>query len=870
MSTYSIAVNGTGYDLSLSRTGGQGSKGDSITNVYVDANENLLVDISDSAGNVVSTVNLGSIATLVENSVETIVSEIILTGEQVFITVTQAETGEINFEVNTDQEANPNTIVERTSEAEIKTAGIKFDTSANIASTEGTLAWNSTDGTLNLGLKGDTVVLQLGQESIIKARNSSVNEIVNGKIVYISGADQGRPTINLASNSSEANSQKVIGVATENIAGNNVGYITTEGLVRNIDTSAFSAGDALYLGSNGAFTNTVPETPLRAVFVGWCVTSDATTGSVFVKVQNNPELNELDDVLINNPVNNSVIAYNDNLGYWTNLDLDTLFATDAALAAVQSSLTTALSTKSNVGHTHTLNELSDVTVALTGASYVLKYDLVTNKFVSARLNSGDVFGLSTLLDAKLDNTDVGVTVQGYSAVLDNTTASYTIAEETKLAGIETNADVTDTANVTAAGALMTTGGTMTGNLVLNADPTVALQAATKSYVDTIAASGIQYHEPVRVESPVELTATYDNGTSGVGATLTNSGTQAALVIDGVTLSLNDRVLVYRQSNAAHNGVYTVTDTGSGSTNWILTRSTDTDSYGPSDPSALGQGDAFFVTEGNTGAGELYVMNTVGTITFGTTGITFTQVASTAVYTAGTGLTLNGTEFNIDGTVLVDSDIGTTVQGYSSVLANTTASYTTTEESKLAGIEAGATADQTGAEIKALYEAEVNTNAYTDAEKAKLAGIEESATADQTPAEIKTAYESNADTNAYTDAEKTKLAGIEAGADVTDTANVTAAGALMDSEVTNLLAVKTFDPADYATAEQGALADSAIQPNDSPTFGTTNTTIVDFGDWTITESAGSLYFATGGVNKMKLDASGNLQITGTIDTVATIS
>jgi hypothetical protein len=64
---------------------------------------------------------------------------------------------------------------------------------------------------------------------------------------------------------------------------------------------------------------------------------------------------------------------------------------------------------------------------------------------------------------------------------------------------------------------------------------------------------------------------------------------------------------------------------------------------------------------------------------------------------------------------------------------------------------------------------------------------------------------------------TKLDGIEAGADVTDTANVTAAGALMDSEVTNLAAVKAFDPTDYATAAQGTLADSSVQPGDSPSF-----------------------------------------------------
>ena len=73
------------------------------------------------------------------------------------------------------------------------------------------------------------------------------------------------------------------------------------------------------------------------------------------------------------------------------------------------------------------------------------------------------------------------------------------------------------------------------------------------------------------------------------------------------------------------------------------------------------------------------------------------------------------------------------------------------------------------------------------------------------------------------ADGTKLDGIEASADVTDTTNVTAAGALMDSEVTNLAQVKAFDSADYATAAQGSTADSAVQPNDSPTFGSVTVT-----------------------------------------------
>jgi hypothetical protein len=215
---------------------------------------------------------------------------------------------------------------------------------------------------------------------------------------------------------------------------------------------------------------------------------------------------------------------------------------------------------------------------------------------------------------------------------------------------------------------------LTGDLELNRDPVSALQAATKQYVDTIAAAGIHYHDPVRVESPTNLNATYDNGTSGVGATLTNAGTLEAITIDGVALSSADRVLVYNQTNAAHNGIYTVTTVGDGSTAWVLTRATDADSYAVSDPDSFGEGDAFFVKEGDTGAGELYVMNTSGTITFGTTNITFSVIAETAVYSAGNGLTLTGTTFSADaGTgVTVDANginIGQAVETTSDVTFN---------------------------------------------------------------------------------------------------------------------------------------------------------------------------------------------------------
>ena len=194
-------------------------------------------------------------------------------------------------------------------------------------------------------------------------------------------------------------------------------------------------------------------------------------------------------------------------------------------------------------------------------------------------------------------------------------------------------------------------------VVNGADPTAAKDLATKEYVDTIASASLHYHAPCRVESPTALNASYNNGSSGVGATLTNAGSNAALVVDGITLSTNDRVLVYNQANAVQNGVYDVTTVGDGSTAWVLTRSSDADTYSPSDPDAFGAGDAFYIQEGDTGAGELYVMNTEGTITFGTTNITFVQISSAQIYSAGTGLDLTGVQFSLADTAVSPASYG---------------------------------------------------------------------------------------------------------------------------------------------------------------------------------------------------------------------
>jgi hypothetical protein len=218
-----------------------------------------------------------------------------------------------------------------------------------------------------------------------------------------------------------------------------------------------------------------------------------------------------------------------------------------------------------------------------------------------------------------------------------------------------------TVNGTTIGGTVPAAGTFTNAAMttgtVSTAPASSNDIVNKSYVDTLVASGIHFHQPVRVESPINLVATYNNGTAGVGATLTNADTQAALVIDGVTLSVADRVLVYQQTTQTQNGIYVVTSVGSGSTNWILTRASDADTYVISSANGLSEGSTVFVQQGTTGAGETYTCNTAGVITFGTTNITFAQVSAAQIYSAGTGLTLAGTQFSITNTAVTAGSYG---------------------------------------------------------------------------------------------------------------------------------------------------------------------------------------------------------------------
>jgi hypothetical protein len=181
------------------------------------------------------------------------------------------------------------------------------------------------------------------------------------------------------------------------------------------------------------------------------------------------------------------------------------------------------------------------------------------------------------------------------------------------------------------------------------DPVSALQLATKQYVDAVA-QNLNIHASCNAATTGTLasitggTVTYNNGTSGVGATLTLS--VALTVLDGYTLVNGNRIVVKNEVTQANNGIYTWATGGT-----VLTRATDFDTN-----VEIASGDFTFVTSGTLYANTGWVQ-TLPVTTVGTSPISFTQFSGAGTYTAGTGLTLTGTQFSITNTLVTAGAYG---------------------------------------------------------------------------------------------------------------------------------------------------------------------------------------------------------------------
>jgi hypothetical protein len=169
----------------------------------------------------------------------------------------------------------------------------------------------------------------------ITARNITGTTIPKGSVVLITGASGNRPTIGLAQGNTTSNADGVIGITNAAINNNANGRVITEGLASNLDTSAFAAGDKLYLSAvtPGGLVNVRPVQPAHSVAVGVVTRSNATVGSIEVRVQVGEHLEYLHDVLLTSNTNLDLLSYETSSGLWKNKSFSTLGLLTSATAA---------------------------------------------------------------------------------------------------------------------------------------------------------------------------------------------------------------------------------------------------------------------------------------------------------------------------------------------------------------------------------------------------------------------------------------------------------------------------------------------------------------------------------------------------------
>lgn len=197
---------------------------------------------------------------------------------------------------------------------------IQFDTTNAAATAVARLGWDNGEGTLVLGLKGGNVNMPLGELIYQMCYNGTGSTIAKGQVVYISGGQGQRPSVTLAQANGDATSARTFGVAAEAIANGAEGIVIEYGIVQGLNTSSYSVGQTLYLSSTtaGAFQTTKPVAPAHLVYVANVISVNASSGRIFVKVQNGYELDEIHDVLITAPTGGQALVYDGASGLWKN------------------------------------------------------------------------------------------------------------------------------------------------------------------------------------------------------------------------------------------------------------------------------------------------------------------------------------------------------------------------------------------------------------------------------------------------------------------------------------------------------------------------------------------------------------------------
>lgn len=309
--------------------------------------------------------------------------------------------------------------------------GILFDITPSPEPTAtGAMFWDNGNGTPSVILDTD-VTLQIGQENLVKVYNGTGSTITNGSVVAVTGAQGQRPSVALADADSETLSSNTLGIATESIANGAEGFVTTFGLVRGLDTSAFSAGASIYLSQTaGAFTAIRPAAPANTVFLGWVISVNASSGELFVNISNGWELDELHNVLITSPASGNTLIYDATAGVWKNANLTdgtgiTITEGAGSITIANAGVTSAaagtgISVSGSTGAVTITNTAPDQTVAFTNGTGISVTGTYPNFTVT---NTGVTSLTGTTNEVTVSASTGGVTISLPATINANTTGN---------------------------------------------------------------------------------------------------------------------------------------------------------------------------------------------------------------------------------------------------------------------------------------------------------------------------------------------------------------------------------------------------------------------------------------------------------------
>jgi len=422
----------------------------------------------------------------------------------------------------------------------INANSIGLDTTpATVPTTVGTMSWDDGDGVPTVALKGGNVNLQVGTQEYARVYNDSGTTLTKGQAVYISGAQGNRVAVRLARANVEATSFGTIGLVAETMANGAEGFIIVSGALYKLDTTGLTAGATVYVSPTtaGAITTTKPQAPDQLVVVGWVERVDNIVGSIYVKIDNGYEIDELHDVQITSPQSGNLLIYDATTtptGVWKNANLTDgtgITITEGAgsvtianAGVTQATAGTGISVSAGTGNVTITNTAPDQTVSLSAGTGISTSGTYPNFTIT-----------NTAPDQTVSLTGAGTTT------ISGTYPNFTITSDDQFDGTVTSVDLTAGTGISVSGGPITSSGSIT---VTNTAPdqVVAISAGTG-----ISVSGTYPNFTVTNTSPssggtVTSVAALTLGTTGtdLSSTVANSTTTPVITLNVPTASATNR------------------------------------------------------------------------------------------------------------------------------------------------------------------------------------------------------------------------------------------------------------------------------------------------------------------------------------------